>query len=64
MAGGAGLIEAAAWVEAAARVEAAAGPEAEAAAAIEDAEEATALTTDCLHLCDTCVYIPSFIFLL
>jgi hypothetical protein len=56
------LIEAAAWVEAAARVEAAAGPGAEAAAALEDAEGATALTTDCLHLCDTRVYIPSLFF--
>ncbi len=59
---GAGLIEAAAWVEAAARVEAAAGPGVEAAAVIEGAEGATTLTTECLHLCDICVYIPSFFF--
>jgi hypothetical protein len=58
------LIEATAWVEAAARVEAAAGPGAEAAAVIEGAEGATTLTTECLHLCDICVYIPSFVVLL
>ncbi len=60
---GAVLSEAAAWVEAAVRVEAAAGPGAEAAAAIEDAEGATALTTDCEHLCDTWMYIPSYFFI-
>jgi hypothetical protein len=49
-------------IEAAARVEDAAGPGAEAVAAIEDAEGATALTTDCQHLCDTCVYIPALFF--
>ncbi len=60
------MTAAAAWVEVAARVEAAVGPGAEAAAATEDAEPegATAHTTECLHLCDICLYIPSFIFLL